>query len=167
MYKSIWLLLLLCLLISCKSNDDYKKREYKSIAEKFIRGEYCCNPNVVDELGADSIFVTYPIFQKLFGKSAIRGKESARSFAETFCKRWAEAQITIHNAVAEGNEVVLVWSFSARNIGSSLLDIEPDSLIHSWGGITLFLFNKDDKIIAEIGEERTPGPFARSNVQLK
>ena len=32
---------------------------------------------------------------------------------------------------------------------------------YSWGGITLFHFNESGKIIAEIGEESSPGPFER------
>lgn len=162
MLKYYLSVLILLLLIGCNKKESTIGNEYKTTAEQFLRGLYGCNPAVVDELADDSIFVTYPIFQKLFGKPAIRGRDSVKHFAEGFCKRWKDGEITIHSSVAEGNDVVFVWSFRAINVKSVMPDVEPTNSEESWGGITLFRFNKEGKIIAEIGEESTPGPFARS-----
>jgi hypothetical protein len=162
MYKYLFFALIIFLLIGCEHNYNKNLAEYKTIAEEFFRGEYGCDTTVVDGLAADSIFVTYPIFQKIFGTTAIRGKEAVKNFSESFCERWKEVRININKTVAEGNDVVFVWSFSARNVGSPSPDVEPTNKVESWGGITLFRFNDKGKIIAEIGEESSPGPFARS-----
>ncbi len=162
MYKYLFLAFLTFLMIGCKNNYNKERAEYKTIAEKFFRSEYGCDPAVVNELAADSIIVTYPIFQKIFGSPVIKGRDSVKHFAEGFCKRWKDGEITIHSSVAEGNDVVFVWSFRAINVEPVMPDVEPANREESWGGITLFRFNEEGKIIAEIGEESTPGPFARS-----
>ena len=125
----------------------------KALAERFIRGVYGCEPSVVSELGGDSVLVSYPIFAELFNTPAFRGRENVEEFATGFCSRWKDAQITVHQAIAEGNQVVLMWSVRARNVAS-----EETS---SWGGLSLFRFDDSGRIIAEVGEESAPGPFER------
>ena len=63
--------------------------------------------------------------------------------------------------MVEGNRVVLVWSFRARNVGSVRPGEPPIHREQSWGGITLIRFDNAGKIVAEIGEESAPGPEAR------
>lgn len=167
MYKCLFAMLLLFLLGSCKSTVVTKERDYKTYAERFLRGEYGCDTSVVDDLAADSIKISYPIFEKLFGTPVIRGRDSAKQFLKHFCDTWKETKITIHNTIAEGNNVVFLWSFSAHNFGSTVPDEQPDSLVYSWGGITLIQFNDEGKIFAEIGEESTPGPFERLTFSAK
>lgn len=167
MYKYLFIVLLLLLLSSCKSTITNNESKYKVNAERFIRGEYGCDPSVIDELTADSIKISYPIFEKLFGTPVIRGKDSAKQFITHFCDKWKETKLTIHNTVAEGNNVVFLWSFSARNVASGSPGEQPDSLVYNWGGITLIQFNNEGKIIAEIGEESTPGPLARITSDVK
>ena len=155
------------MLSSCKSTISNNESKYKVNAERFVRGEYGCDPSVIDELTADSIKISYPIFEKLFGTPVIRGKDSAKQFITHFCETWKERKITIHNTVAEGNNVVFLWSFSARNVASGSPGEQPDSLVYNWGGITLIQFNNEGKIITEIGEESTPGPLARITSDVK
>ncbi len=132
-----------------------------AVAEQYFRGVYCGNPAVVAELAAEDIVISYPIFAKLFNKPTLRGKEAAWKFAEDFSNNWLDAELTVHEVVAVPNKVVLVWSYSARQIGSQIEGVEPTNQVHSWGGITLFCFNQEGKIEAEIGEESEPGPMAR------
>ena len=136
-------------------------QEQKKLAEEYIRGIYGCDSTVVDELAADNIAVSYPIFQKLFNTPAIRGREAVKHFVTHFCNKWKDRQITFHDVVAESSKVVLVWSFKARNAGSIQPDDSTTGQVESWGGITLIRFNKDGKIEAEIGEESHPGPIER------
>ena len=135
--------------------------ERKASAERFFRGVYGCDPPAVDDLAADDIVVSYPNFETIFGMSAIRGREAVKKFANGFCQRWADAQITIHEAIGDGKTVVLLWSFRGRNVGSRPDGPPATNQEHSWGGITLFRFDKDGKIVAEIGEESDPGPVHR------
>lgn len=133
----------------------------KAMAERFLRGVYGGNPSVVDELAADEIVASYPIFQRIFGVAAIRGIDAYRKHAANFYNNWTDAEITIHHSIAENDFVILTWSFIARHINSGESADASTAEKQSWGGITLFEFNRDNKIKAEIGEESDPGPFER------
>ena len=138
--------------------------DQKKSAEKFLRGVYGCDPAVVDELAGDDIVLSYPIFESLFGEGVIRGREAVKRFAAGFCERWVDAEVTVHEAIEEREKVVLVWSFRARSAGSPTADEAGAGEERGWGGITLYSFDPGGKIVAEIGEESTPGPFARSRL---
>ena len=126
-----------------------------AVAERYVRGLYGCQPEVVRELGAADITVSYPIFQKLFGKPALAGQEAVTAFAEHFCHKWAEPEFVVHESIADGDKVVLVWSFSAR-------DTETQGAPRSfWGGMSLIRFDGDGRISEEVGEESEPGPMER------
>lgn len=133
----------------------------KSSARSFFRGVYGGNPSVVDELAGENIVATYPIFESIFGTSSIRGIEAYRNHAANFNANWTDTQVTIHQVIAEDLFVVLTWSFSGRR--SKLSDGGELSMTgyQSWGGITLIEFDKNGKIISEIGEESEPGPIER------
>ena len=104
---------------------------------------------------------SYPGFEELFGTKVIRGREAYKNFAIGFGERWTDVHVTFDEEIAEDDKVVLVWSFSKKRItpaqdSSSVADQE-----YSWGGITLFRFNESGKITAEIGDESSPGPMKR------
>lgn len=156
MRRSGLFLLALCPLISCNSAPGALAAQRQIAAERFMRGVYDCEPSVVQELAADSVLISYPIFQEMFGTPAIRGRDDVEAFASRFCSQWKDAELTITDAVADSDRVVFVWSFEAR-------DVESDQRA-TWGGITLYRFNASGKIVAEIGEESSPGPVARLSV---
>jgi len=133
----------------------------KAAAERFFRGVYGGNPDVVNELADINIVASYPIFETIFGLATIRGIEAYRKHAANFNNNWTDAEITIHHAIAENNFVVLTWSFQARRIDSDESAGASTAENQSWGGITLFEFNKNNRIVAEIGEESEPGPLER------
>ncbi|TFG72044.1 MAG: hypothetical protein E4H27_03395 [Anaerolineales bacterium] len=166
MRKWLFVAPFLLLLNACGDTNGGRESERKALAERFFRGVYGCDPSVVDELAADSVVVSYPIFERLYNTSALRGRKAVRDFAERFCSRWSDAQFTFHEAVAERDRVVLLWSFSARFVSSETgqPNQPPVNQKQSWGGITLYRFNEVGKIVAEIGEESAPGPFERVDV---
>lgn len=133
----------------------------KARVERYIRGVYGGDPSVVDELAGDEIVSSYPIFTELFGAPTVRGREAMKQFVNRFGSRWTQARLSVHEAIEEGDRVVLVWSFRARRRGAGGQGQPPTDKEHRWGGITLFRFNSEGKIVAEIGEESSPGPFAR------
>ena len=145
---------------ACESKQiDTEQR--KDMAEQLFRSIYGGDPSQIDNLVSDDIVSSYPIFEQLFGTKAIRGRDSLKNFAIGFGKRWEDSHVTFHESIAENKRVVLVWSFSAKR-----METEKDSSViagqqYSWGGITIFHFNENGKIIAEIGEESSPGPFER------
>lgn len=71
----------------------------KASAERFFRGIYGGDPRVVDDLAADDIEISYPIFQAIFGKTSLRGRQEVRKFASGFGQRWADPEISINEAV--------------------------------------------------------------------
>ena len=153
---SIFLLSISSYKVAAKEGSDQKKA-----AERFFKGIYGCEHSVVDQLAGDSVMVSYPIFETLFGKPTLRGRKDVKDFAIGFCSRWEVDQITIHDSIEEDNKVILLWSFKATFIGQSQTNGPKTNTEHSWGGITIFYFNDEGKIITEIGEESKPGPFER------
>jgi ketosteroid isomerase-like protein len=129
---------------------------HDAVAKRYFRGVYGCDSAVVDDLASDDIVVSYPVFETLFGKPALRGREAVRAFAVRFCGKWGDPHIEFHEAVSEGDRVVLLWSFRARDTGST-----PPGQEHRWGGLTLFRFDQAGKVEAEVGEESEPGPMGR------
>ena len=164
MSKYLILTFLLFLSASCNSNKTNEAGKYKALAERFFREEYGINPSVVNELAAEDIVVSYPSYKRLFGASNIRGREAVTNLSTGFCSRWKETQVIFHESIAEGKSVTLVWSFKGRNVGSALPDIKPTNEIESWGGITVYRFNKEGKVQTEYGLESEPGPIERMQI---
>ena len=154
-------LFVLVVLMGCATSNDDLSTERKARAERFVRGVYGCGPSVVDELAADSVISSYPVFAEIFATPALRGQEAVREFAEGFCSRWEDGQFTVHESLADGGNVVLVWSYRARFVGPESPGGPVPGEEQAWGGITFFQFDDAGKITAEIGEESTPGPMAR------
>lgn len=146
---------------ACGDIDSAQEQKNKTAAVRFFQGVYGCDSTVVDELATTDVAMSYPIFAELFNTSVIRGRDSVRSFAAGFCSRWSDPQITVHEVIAEGDKVILVWSFSGRNVGSALPDRAATNEVHSWGGISYFRFDENGKILWETGEESDPGPIER------
>ena len=158
---SLIIVFTLCLFSACETSKD-TYQEQKELAEQLFRSVYGGDPSQIDSLVSNDVVSSYPIFEQLFGTKAIRGREALKNFAIGFGERWNDAQVIVHEAIAEDENVVLIWSFSAKRMTT-----EQDSSVvageeyNSWGGITLFRFNESGKIIAEIGEESSPGPIKR------
>lgn len=152
---------LILMVVACQSANVPAASERAAVAERFFRGLYTCDTTVVDSLAARDVAVSYPIFETVYGKPAIRGREEVRAFVTRFCRRWTDAVVVINESVAQDDRVVFLWSFRARNIGPGPGGQTPDSAEHSWGGISLFRFDSAGRVLAEVGEESTPGPAAR------
>lgn len=149
-----------CLLSGCNETNNTSE-ERKIRAEELFRSVYGGDPSQIDSLVTDNVISTYPIFERLFDEKAIRGRDSYKDFSIGFSERWNQAHVTINEAIAEDNNVVLVWTFKAKKIGTTPDSSYVDGQQYSWGGITLFQFDESGKITAEIGEESSPGPFER------
>jgi len=132
-----------------------------AVAERFFRGVYEGNVAVVDELAAEDIVASYPIFAQIFGAPVIRGAVRYRAHAANFAETWADGLVTIHERIVEGDRVVLIWSFRARQIAGG--PPGTDSAYSSWGGITRLRVDRTGRIVEEVGEESNPGPMARLN----
>jgi hypothetical protein len=134
--------------------------QLRARAERFFRGVYGGDSSVVDELASDRILISYPIFEKIFKKNAIRGRDEVKAFATGFGSRWSDAKVSIHESLVDDDKVVLIWTFQAKRVGPEQPD-QASSKTQSWGGISFFRFDHAGKIVEEIGEESEPGPFGR------
>ncbi len=127
----------------------------------FFRGVYGGNSSVVSELAAKDITLSYPIFQTLFNSPVIIGQEAVTKFVERFSTKWKDTEITIEETISDRNTVVIVWSFRARDAFADTSNQASAGQKKSWGGISIFHFNEQGKIVSEFGEESEPGPAAR------
>lgn len=158
MQKNFLALTALLLLNACNQYRSNIEAEQKAAAEQFFRGVWGCNPS--DSLVSEDIIISYPVFERLYGTFAIRARENVKVLVNNFCSHWTEAQFTFHEAIAEKDQVVLMWSFNARNTGK-INGEPPSNELVSWGGKSVFTFNDQGKIVTEVGEESEPGPFER------
>ena len=126
-------------------------------AEAFFRGVYGCAPEGLVEISNPGVALSYPIFERLYDTSVIRGLESVTDFSASFCRRWASPTISIDQTIDDGERVVLVWSFSAID----QLAQDSAQTRQSWGGISVFDFDDSGRVLEEFGEESSPGPTAR------
>jgi len=160
------LFLAIAVAVGCSRAGAPATPDYRVAAEQYFRSVYACAPPGVAALAADSIVVSYPIFDSLFGTPAIRGTKAVAEFSARFCRRWSAPQLTVHDAVQDGNRVVLVWGFQAMGPAADADTALVERAPRRWGGITYFRFDAQGLVVEEIGEESTPGPAARVGGQL-
>jgi hypothetical protein len=160
-YTHTTLFWMLVLLQGCNTNNSDIEEMHKVSAETFFRGIYGGDPSVVSELGVHDIALSYPIFQTLFNSPVVIGHDAVTNFVERFSTKWKDTEITIEEAIAEDNTVVLVWSFRARDAFFDPSGGSSSDPVKSWGGITVYHFNQEGKITSEFGEESEPGPTGR------
>ena len=130
-------------------------------AQRYLRAVYGGDPEALDDLASPDVVISYPLFQEVLGVPAIRGREAAKAFVVRFAGRWADPRIEFHDSVAEGDKVVLVWSFAARMATPPESSDESGGGDRAWGGITLIRFDPSGRVVSEVGEESTPGPSGR------
>lgn len=156
----------LSLLCGCQSLSVENHEDQKTAAKRYFQGVYSGNTSVVDELASEGIAMSYPIFQTLFNKQVLIGKDAVKTFTERFGVKWKHPRITIHETIEGHNTVVLVWSFQAIDTfhdSASANDIDAE---HRWGGISVIKFNSNGRIVSEFGEESEPGPIARISLPI-
>ncbi len=134
---------------------------HRSAAEGFFRGIWGCSTDLIDEHGAEDAAVSYPIFESLYGTQTIRGREAVKELSASFCSRWGEPEISVHEAIEDGNRVVLLWSFSAIDKSASEESQHQSTIRETWGGISVFRIDARGRVVEELGEESSPGPVAR------
>ena len=142
---------------ACSTSDEPPSGDLAATAEAFFRAVYGCAPDRLQDLASADVTLSYPIFETLYGTGTIRGLEAAVDFSNSFCRRWAQASMSVDEVVQDGNRVVLVWSFSAND----QLSEDASDARRSWGGISVFRFDESGRVLEEFGEESTPGPTAR------
>lgn len=127
-------------------------------AERFFRGVYDGKPEVIDELASEKTVISYPIFEQLYGKVALRGKDDIRVLCTNFARKWVDRKLTIRDAIVDANKVVLIWGFQASFVSNE--DAKPSEPV-KWAGISIFKLDSSGKIEKEYGLESQPGQFSQ------
>lgn len=112
------------------------------------------NPEIVDELGADDIVVSYPLHGELHGREPV--KKMLIDFVEAFPDLSFDV---VGDLVAEGDYVVGRWEGGGTHTGPAFSDLPVGSLppetgkkIH-FSGTTVYRV-ENGKIAEELGQEQ-------------
>jgi steroid delta-isomerase-like uncharacterized protein len=118
----------------------------KIIAQRFIRVWGDGDLDLIGELASPSLVVRYPILPKV-----IEGSAAFRQVLANFRSAFADAALRAEETIAEGEKVVVRWTFSGTHKGN-LLGIPPTGKRVTWTGITIYRI-VDGKVVEEQGEE--------------
>jgi steroid delta-isomerase-like uncharacterized protein len=118
----------------------------KIVARRFLQIWGNGSLDIIDELASPSISVYYPIAQRVMNGS-IEFKKVMTNFRAAF----HDSSIKIDDEVAEGDKVVIRWTFSATHHGN-FLSLPPSGKKIKWTGITIYHIISG-KVVEERGEE--------------
>lgn len=119
---------------------------------------------MIAEFAAEDIVVSYPIFQTLFNSPVVVGKEAVQNFAERFSTKWKEPEITVEEVIADGDVVVLVWSFRARDAFAETGSQSASDQKTSWGGISIFHFDDQERLHRSSVKRANPDQLRGSGI---
>ncbi len=124
----------------------------KTVARRFIQVWGDGNLDVVDELAAPSLVVRYPTIPQ-----AIQGGREFRHVLAGFRSAFPDSALRVEEEIAEGEKVVLRWTFSGTHRGS-FMGVPATGKKVTWTGITIYRI-VDGKVVEEQGEEDFVGFF--------
>ncbi len=124
----------------------------KAIARRFVQVWGDANLDVIDELAAPSLVVQYPTIPQV-----IQGSRAFRHVLAGFRSAFPDSALLVEDEIAEGDKVVIRWSFSGTHKGN-LLGVPATGKKVAWTGITIYRV-VDGKVVEEQGEEDFAGFF--------
>ena len=101
---------------------------------------------VVDELAAADLVVSHPILPEV-----VRGREAFKQLLAQFHAAFPDIRVTIEDAIAEGDQVVVRWTAHGTHRGD-LLGIPATGKPARWTGVNVYRI-VDGKVQEERGEE--------------
>ena len=121
----------------------------KAVARRFIQVWGDGNLDVIDELAAPSLVVRYPTIPQV-----IQGSRELRHVIAGFRSAFPDS---VEEEIAEGEKVVLRWTFSGTHKGS-FMGVPATGKRVTWTGITIYRI-VDGRAVEEQGEEDFVGFF--------
>lgn len=118
----------------------------KAIAGRFIQVWGDGNLDVIDELAAPSLVVRYPVISQV-----IRSSREFRHVIAGFRSAFPDSALRVDEEIAEGEKVVVRWTFSGTHKGS-FMGIPATGKKVTWTGITIYRI-ADGRVVEERGEE--------------
>ena len=140
---SSMLVILLVVLTACSSSGQQSDLETnKALARRFfeeVASQH--NPDLVDELFSEDYVLHDP------GNPMVQDRETFKQFLTGHYAAFPDAKWTVEDVVAEGDRVVVRWTFTGTHQGE-LLGIPPTGKQVSMSGITIYRV-ADGKIAEE------------------
>ena len=128
-----------------------KLEKNKAIARRFSQVWGTGDLEIVDELASPELTVRFPVFPH-----GIKGIPAFKEMLTRLRSAFVNADIQIEDEIAEGDKVVLRWSFSATHQGEFTPGIRPTGKRLKWTGISIYRI-VDGKVVEERGEENYLG----------
>ena len=125
-------------------------RENKAIASRFAQAWAAGGLQIVDELAAPDIVVSYP-----FPPEPIRGAEAFKDFLRQFVEALPDVTVVVDDMIAEGEKVAVRWTFRGTHEGP-LLGLPPTGRPVQVSGLTFYRII-DGKVVEETGIGNTLG----------
>jgi steroid delta-isomerase-like uncharacterized protein len=124
----------------------------KTIARRFIQVWGEGNLDVIEKLAAPSLVVRYPTIPQV-----IQSSREFRHVLAGFRSAFPDSALRVAEEIAEGEKVVIRWTFSGTHKGT-FMGIPPTDKQVTWTGITIYRI-VDGKVVQEQGEEDFAGFF--------
>ena len=121
--------------------------ENKAIARRFSQVWGTANLDIIDELASPELIVSFPAFP-----DGIKGIAAFKEALARLRSAFGNADIHIEEEIAEGDKVVLRWSYSATHQAEFPPGVPATGKRMKWTGITIYRI-VDGKVVEERGEE--------------
>ena len=118
----------------------------KAVAQRFAQVWGKGALEIIDELASPTISVHYPTFPEV-----IKGGEAFKQKLKEFRSAFPDGDLRVEEQIAEGDKVVLRWSFTGTHQGQ-LKGIPATGKKVKWTGISIYRI-ADGKVSEERGEE--------------
>jgi steroid delta-isomerase-like uncharacterized protein len=104
----------------------------RAIARRFAQVWGKGRLEIIDELASPTISVHYPVLPQ-----EIKGREGFKEILGKFRSAFPDGDIRVDGEIAEGDKVVMRWSFSGTH-KCQLIDIPATGKKVKWTGITIY-----------------------------
>ena len=121
------------------------KDELKAIAKRFIQTWSVGGQKIVDELAAHNIIVSYNSWPE-----PVQGSELYKSILTQTFDSFPDMEIKAQEIVAEGNNVVVFWTYKATHQKGMVLGVLPSGKQVHVSGVTKYEIT-GGKVVEERG----------------
>jgi predicted ester cyclase len=131
--------------------EDMELEKNKAIARRYNQIWSKGDLSIIDELASPEITVYFPAMPKV-----IKGIAALKEYFRRYPSLFGDGDIKVEEEIAEGDKVVLRWSFSFTHLGA--LGIPATGKRLKWTGISIYHI-VGGKVVDERGEEDYYGAF--------
>jgi steroid delta-isomerase-like uncharacterized protein len=118
----------------------------KAVARRFIGVWGKADLNIITELAVPELVVHYPVLPQ-----PVQGRESFQKVMANFRSAFPDSDIQTGDVIAEGDKVVVRWTFTGTHQGN-FLGLAPTGKKVRWTGITIYVIS-GGRVVEEKGEE--------------